>query len=1065
MSAPRPEPGPDRITPLSRVLLWRVIGFSLLLSVAAALLVADLQKSHEAEQQRALLDAVVSVHRVALSRAVWELDDEAVAAQLAALHRFPVVLSAQVEGGGMSQRYAREGVAARGSVQTVREPLHAPGSDEVIGIWHLTLDEAALQSEVWTQTRRFLMLVVPLLLLMGGLVFWLVRRRVGQPVSALSRHLGTLRSGSLTTPAPEPRHRPATELHRLARGITGLQQALAEELAHRDAVAHELATQRDQLNTVLARQTQHLDGVLSHMADGAGLLDEAGSIVLMNPAWAQMLGCGTPHEATPMPVESWLRSPSWPEVCQMLREQDRLVGCELTMSRQDSVLPVEASLSVIERGHAGAVVRVQIVLRDLSQRRQTEQALIDAREEAMAMARAKSAFLTNMSHEIRTPMNAVLGMTELALRTSLSPQQRDYLQKSRQAATSLLAMLDDILDLSGIESGRLALQHQPFLLDEVLDQVMGAVALPAQQKGLALVLDAVFDQPQRPVGDGPRLAQVLTKLCHNAVKFTDAGEVSLTVRMTSPPGTERSWLVADVRDTGAGIPPEDQARVFQPFQQGDDSATRRHGGGGLGLAISRHVVERMGGTLTLRSDVDTGCHVTVRLPLSLHSVEAVAASPIAWPDGPWRSWRVLVVHAHPEAARVLQRQLEVLGLTVSVASGREAALRALSEADAEDVPWDAVVLNWLMPDVDVVALARDVGHLGLAQVPRRLLACAPGSEAPLLAAGGDLFDAALSQPASTTALAHALARLAEQASAASVSAPGESTARAPSVAPASASGVKGEALTGMRVLLVEDNPFNQQVAAELLMDAGAWVAVAEQGQAALDHLAREPVDVVLMDIQMPVMDGLEATRRIRDNPAWADLPVLAVTAHTQASDREAALAAGMDEVLTKPLGVAMLIDALRRWRHGRHQVAPIQQAAPAPAPAAIPATPGGLPAALPGIDRALGELHCGGRPALHQHLLDIFFKAHRDVAQRLTDQITAPDWPAAARVLHVLKADAATVGATRLADVARSLEAALLGQDQAAVQLHKAELDRALDEVMGGLAHRLASDAPSPAPA
>ncbi|WP_298008266.1 response regulator [uncultured Aquabacterium sp.] len=1062
MSASRPEPGPDRITPLSRVLLWRVIGFSLLLSIGAALLVAHLQKNHEAAQQRALLDAVVSVHRVALSRALWELDDQAVAAQLAALHRFPVVLSAEVQGGGLSQRYAREGVAARGSVQTVREPLHAPGSDEVIGIWHLTLDEAALQGEVWTQTRRFLMLVVPLLLLMGGLVFWLVRRRVGHPVSALSHHLGTLLSGNLATPAPEPRHRPATELHRLARGITGLQQALAQELAHRDAVARELATQRDELNMVLARQTQRLDGVLSHMADGAGLLDEAGSIVLMNPAWAQMLGCGAPHEATPMPVESWLRSPSWPEVCQMLREQDRVVGCELTMSHQGGVLPVEASLSVIERGHAGAVVRVQIVLRDLSQRRQTEQALIDAREEAMAMARARSAFLTNMSHEIRTPMNAVLGMTELALRTSLSPQQRDYLQKSRQAATSLLAMLDDILDLSGIESGRLTLQHQPFLLDDVLDQVMGAVALPAQQKGLVLVLDAVFDQPQRPVGDGPRLAQVLTKLCHNAVKFTDAGEVSLTVRMTSPPGAQTSWLVAAVRDTGAGIPPEDQARVFQPFQQGDDSATRRHGGGGLGLAISRHVVERMGGTLTLRSDVDTGCDVTVQLPLSLDPVDGAGESPAAWPEGPWRSWRVLVVHAHPEAAHVLQRQLEVLGLTASVASGREAALRALSEADAADAPWDAVVLNWLMPDADVLALARDVAQLGLAQVPLRLLACAPGSEAPLLAAGGNLFDAALPQPASTTALAHELARLAERAR--SASAPGEAAARTPSAAPTVSSSVKGAALSGLRVLLVEDNPFNQQVAAELLMDAGARVTVAEQGQAALDHLAREPVDVVLMDIQMPVMDGLEATRRIRDNPAWADLPVLAVTAHTQASDREAALDAGMDEVLTKPLGVAMLIDALCRWRHGRRQAAPVQQAAPAPVPAAAPVA-AAAPPDLPGIDRALGELHCGGRPALHQHLLDIFFKAHRDVARRLSDQIAAPDWPAAARVLHVLKADAATVGATRLADVARSLETALLGEDQAAVQLHKAELDLALDEVLRGLARRPASGAPSPAPA
>ena len=1047
--ASTPEPGP--ITPLSRVLLWRVIGFSLLLSLGAALLLAHVHRNHVAAQQQAQLEALVSVHRVALSRALWELDDQTVAAQLAALQRFPVVLEADVQGGGMRQRYARAGVAARGHVQTLRASLHAPGTEEVIGTWSLTLDEAALQAEVWTQTRRFLMLVVPLLLLMGALVFWLVRRRVGQPVAALSRHVAALMSGELTTPAPAPRHGPVTELHRLAHGITRLQEALHEQLGQRDAVARELADQRDRLNTVLARQSQRLDGVLSHMADGAGLLDAGGRIVLMNPAWAQMLGAEPAQQQAALPATEWLQSPPWATVMQPLHGADRVVACELTMARRDgSPLPVEASLSVIERGADGAPQRVQIVLRDLSQRRQTEQALIAAREEALALARARSAFLTNMSHEIRTPMNAVLGMTELALRTTLSPQQRDYLLKSRQAATALLGMLDDVLDLAGIESGRLVLQSQPFLLDAVLDQVMAAVALQAQQKGLTLVLDAVFARPLRPVGDGGRLAQVLTKLCENAVKFTDAGEVTLQVQCQPRPegGADGIWLVARVRDTGIGMAPEDQARVFQPFQQGDGSATRRHGGGGLGLAISRHVVERMGGTLTLDSAPGAGCEVTLRLPLSLPAAEAAPGDEGeegAWPTGAWRQARVLVVQAHADAARVWQQQLQTLGLTVAVAHGREAALRALAEADATGAPWDVVLLNWLMPDTDALTLAREVGQRGLARCPLRWLAFAPGSEAPLLAAAGAAVEAAVPMPASTTLLARTLAdTLSGLAGVAPQPVPAH-------VAPVAHRGSEAEVLRGLRVLLVEDNPINQQVAAELLRDVGAEVAVAEHGQAALAHLDRAPVDIVLMDIQMPVMDGLAATRRIRANPRWAGLPVLAVTAHTQASDRQAALAAGMDEVLHKPLGAAALTEALRRWRRGRAQPARADAATGAPPIVSAKAAEPEGGESLPGIDRAVGERHCAGRPALHRQLMGLFLKGHQDVAARLADQLAAPDWPAAARILHVLKADAGTIGALRLADAARQLEAALLATDRAAVPLLKTELDQALEEVLPGL--------------
>ncbi|WP_290868557.1 response regulator [Aquabacterium sp.] len=770
---------------LSRHLLWRVVGFSLVFSLLGGFIAARISHGRETAQQQQELAAVVAAYRHGLAQAAWALDDEALAAQLDGLKHFPVVQSAEVEGSGLAQHYRKGAAAPMAGVSQgllspggmVSVPLMSPDGRQVVAHWRITLDEGLLREQVMAQVRYFVLLMVPQLLLMAALVFWLVKRRVTEPVEALSAHVTGLGAGALGQPAPQPALGPENELHRLARGITALQAALQGQLLHREQAAAELLSQRDRLDSLLARQQQLLDDVLYQMADGAGLLDEAGHICLANPAWVGMVAAGQGPEALQGCGGAWLQSPEWPSLVRRLDAQGgRLLSVEMALRCLDGrTLPVEASLSRIQTVVAGQPGRIQIVLRDLSQRRETERALIDAREAALETSRARGAFLANVSHEVRTPMNAIIGLTELALRTPLNPVQRDYLEKTLQASLSLLGIVDDVLDFSAVDAGKLSLANQPFSLPAVLQEVMDLLAAQAKAKGLHFRLDVPSDLPTAWRGDAMRLRQVLVNLAANAVKFTEQGEVVLQARCLPGAAAGLGRLCLAVSDTGPGISLAAQSQLFEPFTQVDASSTRRHGGTGLGLAICRQLVRLMGGQLGVRSEVGQGSRfeVVLDLPLDL-SLESTRRLPTALPDAP---------QAEPRAAVV---------------------------------------------------------------VP---------------------------PPAGTSPL------------------------------------------QGLRVLLVEDNALNQQVASEMLGLAGAEVIVADNGAVALQKLAVQPVDVVLMDIQMPVMDGHEATRRIRAHQTWSSLPVIAMTAHAMARDRQAALDAGMDDFITKPVDHALLVRIVAKWGH------------------------------------------------------------------------------------------------------------------------------------------------------
>ncbi|WP_290872617.1 response regulator [Aquabacterium sp.] len=566
--------------------------------------------------------------------------------------------------------------------------------------------------------------------------------------------------------------------------------------------------------------------------------------------------------------------------------------------------PIDCEIMLIWLGHEDRDLYFAIA-EDATARRQTEEALRVATENAQETSRAKSAFLANMSHEIRTPMNAIIGMTHLALQDGSPDKLRAYVAKAHQAANSLLQIINDILDVSKIEAGHLELEHIPFPVQDVLDQVADMLGLQAERKQLELVYDMPPDLPSQLLGDPTRLRQILVNLGSNAIKFTDRGSVTIGLAVQHRHAQEvvlHGW----VRDTGMGMSAEQQARLFQPFSQADASTTRRFGGTGLGLTISRQLAEAMGGQLWADSTQHQGStfHFTVRLGLPDQS------APMALVRDGWAGKRLLLVDDHPDARAVLAHMAENLGLHVDHVDSGEHALQLLSRSLR---PYDWVLLDWQMPGMDGLTCAQRIHAQSLQRFPRSspciLLVTAFNRDDAVRAAQDIPLSDILIKPVSPSTLFDSLSRaLASQAGPAS-------TSYVQPVLPAAGTAP----LAGLRLLLVEDQPLNQELARELLERAGAEVVLAEDGREALATLgAHGPFDCVLMDCQMPHMDGYTATRLIRAEPRWANLPVIAMTASALATDREAAEAAGMNDHVSKPLDVQQMFQVIQRWTDLRH---------------------------------------------------------------------------------------------------------------------------------------------------
>ncbi|CAG1011629.1 two-component system, glycerol uptake and utilization sensor kinase [Burkholderiales bacterium] len=688
------------------------------------------------------------------------------------------------------------------------------------------------------------------------------------------------------------------------------------------------------------------------------------------------------------------------------------------------------------------------ILEDIAERKAAERAMEEARRAAEEAARAKSDFLANMSHEIRTPMNAIIGMAQLALQTELNAQQRNYVDKVHRSAVNLLGIINDILDFSKVEAGKMVLERTRFRLDEVLDQLASLIGIKTEDKGLELLFHLGPEIPAALLGDSLRLGQVLLNLSNNAVKFTERGEVVVGVEKgaASAEGVELHFWV---RDSGIGMTPEQLGRLFQPFSQADSSTTRKYGGTGLGLAISKVLVELMGGRIWVESEAGRGStfHFTAQFGLP-----AEPALPWRAAREAWAGMRVLVVDDHDAAREITADIAQRLGLDVSVAEDGRAALDAVLEAEARGKPFHLLLIDWKMPVMDGVETLRQLAARHLVQVPAAIMVTAYGREEALGEAQkkGVALECVLTKPVMPAQLIDAIGQAAGKRATVERRAGPDAAERQRLV----------ERLAGARVLLVEDNEINQELALEWLRHARIAAELANNGQEALDRLARDArFDAVLMDCQMPVMDGYEATRRIRDELGLTDLPVIAMTANAMAGDRERALAAGMNDYLAKPVDVDQLFRTLASWASTR------QGQGHAPAPAAPRAAATAALPALPGIDLDAGLAATMDNAALYRSLLQRFRSGQGQFAAAFRLAWANDDIPTAERLAHTLKGLAATIGAPGVAAAAGELERACrTGEAGENVAFKLQALLAELNPVVEGLA-LLEDTAPPAAPA
>ncbi len=673
-----------------------------------------------------------------------------------------------------------------------------------------------------------------------------------------------------------------------------------------------------------------------------------------------------------------------------------------------SATPRDEDSAVNDLMHAITTALGQVLLRYAA-----EDALVAARQAAEKANQTKGLFLANMSHEIRTPMSAILGLAHLALQTELTVRQRDYVTKISAAARALLGLINDILDFSKIEADKLTIDHVPFHLDDVLSNLSSAVGVLAGEKGLEVIFDVPLEVPRRLIGDPLRLQQVLLNLCANAVKFTPKGEIVVTVRLEPQPD-HRCCLKASVRDTGIGMTQGVINQLFQAFTQADSSTTRRHGGTGLGLSICKKLVELMQGTISVTSQPGIGTTFDFSVLVSLERRSRAKNRSATMPPG----LRVLVVDDSESARTVAAQMLRSWNCLVDTAVDGPTALSAWLIAQRSGKPYELVVLDWRMPGLDGIEVARRL-FASVTSVPVRVVLVSAHNDDGLVNQAELLgIHRVLTKPLSASVLHDAVV----EALHAGEILPNQSKRLIQA-------GVSTQ-LRGAKVLLVEDNDINQQIAVEVLQQAGLHVQVANHGQEAVS-LASAEFAVILMDLQMPVMDGYAAAQAIHAMPGLQDTPIIAMTANVMAEDRARVSAAGMCDFVGKPIDPEQLLRTLARWieqRQKRVALAKPEAAAPA-LPEVSPGTPPEespflieLPEHLPGVDLPTALLRLGGNATLLADLLIRFRDRYARTDAQVQQALAAGDRKAASRLVHSVKGLAANLGIDGVAASAGAVE-------------------------------------------
>ncbi len=806
-------------------------------------------------------------------------------------------------------------------------------------------------------------------------------------------------------------------------------------------------SEKIQAEQALKDSKNQLEQMINFLPDPTLIIDTNGVITYWNRAIEEMTGVkaeqmiGKGNFEYSIPFYGYRR----PNLMNLLDVSDaELESKYLFLKKEDNLLSAEVEVSAL-RGERrwilttathfyntrGEVVGSIELVRDIHERKQMESELMKAIEAANAATRAKSEFLANMSHEIRTPMNAIIGMAYLALQTNLTPKQQDYIGKIQSSSQALLGIINDILDFSKIEAGKLDMETVTFNLDDTLNNMASMLGVKAHQKGLELLFEYASSIPKNLKGDPLRLGQILINLVNNAIKFTDHGEIVVSIERVCQ-DERKVTLQFSVRDTGIGMSLEQQGRLFQAFSQVDASTTRQYGGTGLGLAISARLSEMMGGQIWVESEPGRGS--TFYFTAEFGRVETVEGTDeSARMDVP--PLRVLAVDDNPAALEIIVNMLNSFQFQVEgVQSGSE-GLKVLSEAIREKA-FDLVLLDRYMPGMDGLETARRIRELGLPHAPNVIMVSAydfADITEEMSQIGVDKY---LVKPFTESQLFDAVMELLRDDR-------GDAVVHASSqLETASAMADNWRAVQGAHVLLVEDNEINQQVATEILQQAGVTVDIAENGVQALAALDARVYDAVLMDVQMPVMDGYEATRRIRTNDRLQALPIIAMTANAMSGDREKSLAAGMNDYVTKPIHPLHLFATLAKWtgftrREGDESADSTRE---------LPAWLTDI-SSLEGVSGtflASGLQRVGNNLELFKRMFSQFRAGNRDTVVNIRSALAQNDLATAERLAHTVKGVAANLGANQLSALGAKLEQAFRSGELDEVEVLIAELETEL---------------------
>ncbi len=866
-----------------------------------------------------------------------------------------------------------------------------------IGTIEIFYDFEELVKETRLSVIIFLTLLLTTLILMSALLNLMLSRFVIRPVSLLHNAINKIQKGHL--------------------GET-VSFSSRDEIGKMGTAFNEMSTELYESQEEIKRTEEKYRSIFEKATVGIyqTTADEKGRFLTVNPAFAQIMGYASPEEVinnvTDIKSKLYVNPDDRIELQRLLENMESVKGFETQLYRKDGkAIDVSINIHVI-RDENDNILHYEGIMEDITEKKQASQLRI-AKEAAEAATQAKSDFLANMSHEIRTPMNAVIGMTHLALKTDLSNKQYDYLKRIEGSAKSLLGVINDILDFSKIESGKLDIEQVNFDLTEALDNVLNIIIVKTQEKeNLEVLLNLDSLVPSFLLGDAFRLGQVLVNLCDNAIKFTEQGEIVLSTELIEQSDSQVT-LQFSVRDTGIGMNKEQIDKLFQPFTQADTSTTRKYGGTGLGLVICKRLVEMMDGKIWVESEVGRGSsfYFTALFGRSVQKEKKLPETPTEL-----KGMKVLIMDDNATSRDILKNMLESFSFNVSLATCGNEGLKEL-ERSADDRSYDLVLMDWKMPDISGIEASRQIKKRpDLVGIPIILMVTAFGRDEMARQADQVGVEGFLIKPFNPSTLFDTIMRTLSRETSELIQPP----------APEDKMLQKLKPIQGAQILLVEDNEINQLLAKEILEEAVFVVTIANDGREAVNLVQEKEFDVVLMDVQMPVMDGYQATHKIRKDERLKGLPIIAMTAHAMTGDRERCLEAGMNDYVSKPIDPVNLFSALARW------IKPGQRTIPdylLDRTAELQENEGLLLSEMPGISVKSGLAKTGGNRKLYRKLLRKFRRNHADDAYDIKKALEMGDPETATRLAHTVKGVSGNIGAQDLHMAALDLEAGL-GQDQ-----------------------------------